>query len=309
MKVLITGAAGYKGTQLVDLMLASGHEVFALDDFRYNQKVFQAHLKNRNFHLMKADARDTKAYSDWLKKCDAFITLACLTGAPVCEKNPELATSVNHQSIIDGISLLSKNQMVLFPMTNSGYGVGGEAYCDETSALKPLSHYARLKVETEKAVLDRGNAVSFRFATLFGASYRMRYDLLVNDFMWKAQTAGEINLFEGHFRRNFLHVVDGARVYGHALNNWDKLRDGIFNVGLTAANMTKLELCQEIQKVVPNLRITTNNEAKDPDKRDYVISNEKIEKTGFRCEHSLQDGLQELKKIFILGRSAEDSNQ
>ncbi|WP_413585646.1 NAD-dependent epimerase/dehydratase family protein [Bdellovibrio sp. HCB274] len=309
MKILITGAAGYKGTQLVDLMLSSGHEVFALDDFRYNQKVFQAHLKNQNFHLMKADARDTSAYANWLKKCDAFVPLACLTGAPVCEKHTDLATSVNHQAIVDGVKLLSKNQAVLFPMTNSGYGVGGEAYCDESSPLKPLSHYARLKVETEKAVLDRGNAVSFRFATLFGASYRMRYDLLVNDFMWKAQAAGEIHLFEGHFRRNFLHVLDGARVYVHALQNWDTMKDGIYNVGLTAANMTKLELCQEIQKVVPNLVITANNEMKDPDKRDYVISNQKIENTGFRCENSLQDGLQELKKIFILGRSAEDSNQ
>ncbi len=308
MKILITGAAGYKGTHLVDLMLASGHEVLALDDFRYNQKVFQGHLKNKNFHLRKTDVRDLSQYTDWLKAADAIIPLACLTGAPVCEKHTELATSINHQAIVDSLKVLSKSQSVLFPMTNSGYGVGGEAHCDEKSPLKPLSHYARLKVETENAIFEHGNSVSFRFATLFGASYRMRYDLLVNDFMWKAQTEKEIHLFEGHFRRNFLHVADAARVYLHALNNWDAVKNEIYNVGLTAANMTKLDLCQEIQKVIPELKITTNSEMKDPDKRDYVISNEKIESSGFICKYSLQDGLQELKKIFVLGRTPEDAN-
>ncbi|QDK47099.1 hypothetical protein DOM22_18985 [Bdellovibrio sp. ZAP7] len=309
MKILVTGAAGYKGTQLVDLLLASGHEVFALDDFRYNQKVFQGHLKNRKFQLKKTDVRNHSAYLEWLKQADAFIPLACLTGAPVCEKFTDLATAINHQAIADALKLLSKNQAVLFPMTNSGYGVGGEAHCDENSPLKPLSHYARLKVETEKAVLDHGNSVSFRFATLFGASYRMRYDLLVNDFMWKAQTDKEIHLFEGHFRRNFLHVADAARVYVHALENWNHLRGEIFNVGLTAANMTKLELCQEIKKIIPDLKITANHDMKDPDKRDYVISNGKIEATGFNCKYTLHDGLKELKDIFVLGRTSEDSNQ
>ncbi|QLY25288.1 NAD(P)-dependent oxidoreductase [Bdellovibrio sp. KM01] len=309
MKILVTGAAGYKGTQLVDLLLAAGHEVFALDDFRYNQKVFQGHLRNSKFHLKKTDVRNHSAYQEWLKQADAFIPLACLTGAPVCEKFTDLATAINHQAIVDALKLLSKNQAVLFPMTNSGYGVGGEAHCDEKSPLRPLSHYARLKVETEKAILDHGNSVSFRFATLFGASYRMRYDLLVNDFMWKAQTDKEIHLFEGHFRRNFLHVADAARVYLHALDNWGSIQNEIYNVGLTAANMTKLELCREIQKVIPDLKITDNHDMKDPDKRDYVISNAKIEATGFSCKYTLQDGLKELKDIFVLGRTTEDSNQ
>ena len=297
MKILVTGAAGYLGSIMVPRLLEEGHEVVALDNFMYNQSALLDCCANPKLTVIRGDARDKELMTRLMKSADAIFPLACLTGAPLCAKDPVGARTILLEAVQMMLSLRSKQQLVIFPTTNSGYGIGekGKA-CDEKSALKPISLYGQLKVEAEKIILDSGNSITLRLATVFGTSPRMRLDLLVNDFVYRAVYDGFIVLFEAHFKRNYLHVRDVSRVFIHCLKNFDKLKNEPYNVGLSDCNISKKELCEEIKKQLPKFYFVEAAVGEDPDKRDYVISNEKIEKTGFKPQHSLQLGITELIK-------------
>ena len=301
MNILVTGGAGYIGSVLVPLFLQEGHQVTVVDNFMYDQTSLLDCCHYPGLAIIRADARDEKLMGELIKKSDAIFPLACLTGAPLCDKKPQEAQEI----ILDALKLIlklrSKNQTIIYPTTNSGYGIGEKGkFCTEETPLRPISLYGRLKVQAEEAVLGAGNGVTLRLATAFGISTRMRLDLLVNDFTFRAVKEGYIELFEPHFKRNFIHVRDVARAFLHMLKNFDKVKGQAYNVGLSDANLSKLELCEVIKKHVPDFKFTESRTGKDPDKRDYIVSNEKIEKTGFRPQVSLSAGIQELIKGFTV---------
>ncbi|OGQ35665.1 MAG: hypothetical protein A3F16_00530 [Deltaproteobacteria bacterium RIFCSPHIGHO2_12_FULL_43_9] len=295
MKILVTGAAGYIGSVLVPTLLQNGYKVVALDNFMYGQTSLLDCAYNRNLRIYRKDARDEEAIGSLLKDVDVIFPLACLTGAPLCDKDPVAATSTNLDAVKLILKLKSREQRVIFPTTNSGYGVGeAGVFCDENSPLKPISLYGRLKVDAEKAVLDSGNAITFRLATVFGTSPRMRLDLLVNDFTYRAVYDRFVVLFESHFKRNYVHVRDVVKAFLHGLNNFEKLRGEPYNLGLSDCNISKRELCEAIKKHVPSFYFVEAEIGEDPDKRNYVVSNKKIESTGFIPDYSLDDGIREL---------------
>lgn len=307
MKILVTGAAGYIGSILVPTLLKEGHEVVAIDNFMYGQTPLLDCCFDDRLNLIRGDARDERLIAEHLKHTDAVIPLACLTGAPLCDRDPLNAKTV----ILDGVQLMlklrSKKQMIVYPTTNSGYGIGEkDRFCTEKSPLKPVSLYGRLKVDAEKAILDAGNGITLRLATAFGISPRMRLDLLVNDFTYRAVHDGFIVLFESHFKRNYVHVRDIARAFVHCLKNFERMKNEPYNVGLSDANLSKKELCEEIKKQVPKFYYAEAAVGEDPDKRDYIVSNEKIEGAGFKAEVSLQKGITELIKAY---RSTIKRNQ
>jgi nucleoside-diphosphate-sugar epimerase len=239
-----------------------------------------------------------------VKEADVLIPLAALVGVPVSEADPVGARTINLDAIRLILSLRSPSQKVLYPCTNSGYGIGQkDKFCTEETPLKPISLYGRTKVDAEKAVLDAGNTLSFRLATVFGASPRMRTDLLVNDFVQRALRDGAVVLYEAHAKRNYLHVRDVARAFLHGLKNYDAMAGGPYNVGLSDANLSKKELCEKIKVHVPRFTFLEAPVGRDPDQRDYIISNEKIEKTGFKTRHSLDDGIRELIRAYQVLRS------
>jgi len=297
MKILVTGAAGYIGSVLVPRLLSEGHEVIALDNFMYNQSSLLDVCYNDNLTIVRGDTRDRALMTRLMKSADAIFPLACLTGAPLCAKDPVGAETILLGAVRMILELRSKNQMVIFPTTNSGYGVGEKGkHCTETTPLRPISLYGKLKVDAENAILESGGGITLRLATAFGVSPRMRLDLLVNDFTYRAVYDKFVILFEAHFNRNYIHVRDISKAFVHALNNFDKMKNQPYNVGLSDANLTKLQLCQEIKKLVPDFYFVEASIGEDPDKRDYLVSNEKIEKTGFKPDVSLQKGLAELIK-------------
>lgn len=297
MNVLVTGAAGYLGSITVPKLLEQGYEVTALDNFMYNQPSLLDCCHYEKLTIIRGDARDRGLISILLKKADVIIPLACLTGAPICSRNPLEARSVNLDAIKMLDKLRSKSQAVIFPTTNSGYGIGQEGlYCTEETPLNPISLYGQLKAETEKIILDAGNSITLRLATVFGISSRMRLDLLVNDFTYRAVNDRFLVLFEAHFKRNYIHVRDIAKVFLHCIDNFDAMKGEPYNVGLSEANISKLELCQVIQKQLPDFYFVEAEVGEDPDKRNYIVSNEKIEKTGFKPEVSLEAGIAELIK-------------
>lgn len=299
MKILVTGGAGYLGAVIVPRALAEGHEVTVVDTFMYNQTSLLDCCINPKLSIVRGDARDEDLMIPLIKEADAIFPLACLTGAPLCDKEPKLAEEI----IVDAVRLILHNRTpdtkIIYPTTNSGYGVGEKGkFCTEETPLRPISLYGKLKVQAEQEILEAGNAVTLRLATAFGVSPRMRLDLLVNDFTYQAVTKKYIELFEAHFKRNYIHVRDVAGAFMHMLNNFDSVKNETYNVGLSDANLSKRELCEEIQKYVPGFKFEENANGKDPDQRDYIVSNEKIEKTGYRQEVSLSAGIQELIKGF-----------
>jgi nucleoside-diphosphate-sugar epimerase len=309
-KVLVTGGAGYLGSILVPALLDRGFGVTVVDNFMYGQDSLAAVCYRPEFSLVRGDVRSLETMKPLVKGADIIIPLAALVGAPLCDRDPLAATSTNLKAIVDMLDLLSPSQRVILPVTNSGYGVGEAGkFCTEETPIRPVSLYGRDKVEVERVLLARHPAsVSLRLATVFGMSPRMRLDLLVNDFTYRAYTDRFIVLFESQFKRNFIHVRDVTRAFLHAIDRFDAMKGQIYNVGLSDANISKLELCRHIQKHVPSFAIYESDLAKDPDKRDYIVSNEKIERTGFKPAFSLDDGIRELLKGFAMIRNTKYSN-
>ena len=309
MKILVTGGAGYIGSVLVPSLLSEGNEVIVVDSFMYGQTSLLDCCADPKLRIIRADVRDERLISELLTKVDAVLPLACLTGAPLCDKDPRTAEAVNRDAVMMIAKKLSSQQRLIFPSTNSGYGVGeANIQCDEETPLRPISLYGRLKVELEKHLLDRGNCVTFRFATLFGTSPRMRLDLLVNDFTYRAVIDRFVVLFEPHFKRNYLHVRDGARAFQHALANYDTMKGRPYNVGLSDANISKWELCEVIHKYLPDFTYLVAEVGKDPDQRNYIVSNDRIESTGYRTMINLDAGVQELIKGYQVVRRNHYSN-
>jgi nucleoside-diphosphate-sugar epimerase len=301
MHILVTGGAGYLGSIMVPDLLNAGHKVTVLDNFLYRQASLNHVCHHPNFSVVKGDIRVEGTVAALMKKADVIIPLAALVGAPLCTLDPVGATTVNHDAIAMMLRHLSNSQIVLMPTTNSAYGTGDRNnFCSEESPLRPISLYAKEKVEVEKALMQHANAISFRLATVFGMSPRMRIDLLVNDFTYRAVHDRFVVLFESSFKRNYVHVRDVSRVFQHALANFERMKGQIYNVGLSDANVSKRELCERIGQQVPEFVVMEAPMGKDPDQRDYVVSNAKIEASGFKTAFSLDAGIAELIKGYTM---------
>jgi nucleoside-diphosphate-sugar epimerase len=295
--ILVTGGAGYIGSTLVPDLLSKKHKVTVIDNFMYDQTSLATSVRDRNLEIIFGDVRDESLMKKLVGKADIIIPLAAIVGAPACDKDPVTAQSINKDSILWLLKQISKSQQVIMPTTNSAYGSGDKNnFCDENSPLNPLSLYARDKVVVEKSLLEHENSTSFRLATVFGISPRMRLDLLVNNFTLRAITDGFVIVFEGHFKRNYIHILDVVQAFNLAIEKKDQFKGEIFNVGLSQANISKIELCQEIKKIVPDFLFLEAPLGKDPDQRNYIVSNKKIEALGFSPAVSLQEGLRELVK-------------
>lgn len=309
-KVLITGGAGYIGSVLVEILLIEGFAVTVIDNLKYNQESLAHFTYNPNFKFLLGDVNNETLLKSEVEKNDIIIPLAAIVGMPACKAYPELAINVNYQQVKNITKWATKNQMILIPNTNSQYGSSTEIITED-SPFKPLSLYAETKCDAEKAVLDSGNGIALRLATVFGMSYRIRLDLLVNDFVYKALTDGYLVLFESHFIRNYIHIRDVAYTFLFMIQNYENYNNNAFNVGLTEANFTKLELAYTIKKYVPDLVIVENNFKQDFDQRNYMVSNKKLESTGWRPKFKLENGIIELiegYKFVIKKRNLEYTN-
>lgn len=303
MKILVTGGAGYLGSTLCKVLLDKGYEVTVLDSFMYGQNSLMDCCAYDGFQVVRGDCRDENILRPLVKDKDVVIPLAAIVGAPLCDRDTVAATTINVESIRLLCRLLSPSQAILYPVTNSGYGIGEkDKACTEDSPLNPLSLYGETKVKAERICLDRGNAITFRLATVFGVSPRMRMDLLVNDFVYRAVMDKSAVLFEGHFKRNYIHVRDIAKVFSHGIENFGTMKDKPYNVGLEDANLSKVELCQLIQKIIPKFVYLEAPIGEDPDKRDYIVSNARILSTGFTPDWNLERGIKELVKCYTIIR-------
>ncbi len=303
-KVLVTGGAGYLGSILVPALLENNYSVTVLDNFMYGQSSLNGVCYHSDFKIVNCDVRVENVVKAYLKDADFIIPLAALVGAPICNKDPVGAETINRDSVLMMLDNLSKNQKLIMPTTNSAYGSGDEEnFCTEDSPLNPISRYAIEKVEVEKRLMDHSNAISFRLATVFGMSPRMRIDLLVNDFVYRAFKDKAVVLFESHFKRNYIHVRDVTRAFLHAMNNFSKMKGNIYNVGLSDANLSKYELCVRIKEQIPEFVFLDAKIGKDPDQRNYIVSNEKIEKTGYRPKFTIPFGITELLRGYRMLRN------
>lgn len=307
--ILVTGGAGYLGSTLVPQLLSAGHNVTVLDNFMFKQTSLNHVCHFPNFKVVKGDIRIESTIAPLLKKADIVIPLAALVGAPLCNADPIGASTINHDAIIMMLKHMSKDQYILMPTTNSAYGTGDENnFCTEESPLNPISTYAKEKVKVEIALMERENAISFRLATVFGMSPRMRIDLLVNDFTYRAVYDKFIVLFESSFKRNYIHVRDVTRAFIHGITNFEKMKGQIYNVGLSDANISKKELCEKIKLHCPDFVIIDAPVGVDPDQRNYVVSNAKLEATGFKPQVSLDNGIIELIKGYTMAKNTLYSN-
>jgi nucleoside-diphosphate-sugar epimerase len=307
--ILVTGGAGYIGSVLVPDLVDAGHKVTVVDNFMFGQSSLNQVCNNSNFSVVNGDIRLEVVMRPLIKSADIVIPLAALVGAPLCNLDPIGASTINHDAIKMMIGMLSKEQRILMPTTNSAYGSGDkDNFCTEESELKPISRYAIDKVEIEKVLMTRENSISFRLATVFGMSPRMRMDLLVNDFTYRAFNDRFIVLFESNFKRNYVHVRDISRVFQHGIEKFDAMKGEIYNVGLSEANVSKKELCSAIQKHLPEFTVIEAQIGKDPDQRNYIVSNEKIEKTGYKATTSLDAGIVELIKGYTMLKNSKYGN-
>ena len=309
MKILITGGAGYLGSIMTPHLLGLGHEVTVLDNFLFRQNSLADCCQHDTFNIVRGDCRDADVVKPLLKDADFIIPLAALVGAPLCNDDKAAAESVNHGAVKLICDLASNDQRIIMPITNSGYGVGEEGqFCTEETPLRPITLYGKTKVAAEEEVLARDNSLSFRLATVFGMAPRMRLDLLVNDFVYRAVNDRALLIFEGHFKRNFIHVRDIARVFEHAIENFETMKGQPYNAGLEEANLSKLELCAKIKEHLPKFVYVEAEVGEDPDKRDYIVSNQRLLGTGFKTEWDLDRGIRELIKGYTIIRNSIYSN-
>ena len=307
--VLITGGAGYIGSVLTPMLLNAGYEVTVLDSFYFGQASLLECCINPNFHIINGDCRDEETMKKALEGKDVIIPLAALVGFPLCDKDKTAARTTNLGAIELLVRLRAPEQKILYPCTNSGYGVGETGnFCTEDSPLRPISLYGSTKVAAEKAVLEAGNSLTFRFATVFGVSPRMRLDLLVNDFVYRAVNDRTAVIFEGNFKRNYIHIRDAAGAFLWGMQHFEEMKGLPYNCGLSSANLSKLELCAKIKEHIPAFTYIEAPVGEDPDKRDYIVSNDRLEATGWRPKYSLDDGIEELKKAYSIIKNRSYSN-
>jgi len=308
-RILVTGGAGYIGSILVPQLLAAGYEVTVLDNFLWKQNSLTDVCHYEGFKIVRGDCRDEATLKPLVAWADAIIPLAALVGAPLCKLDKLAAQSTNADAVRLIVKLASKEQAVLMPTTNSGYGVGEKGkFCTEETPLNPISLYGTSKCEAEAAVLSHPNGLSFRLATVFGVAPRMRVDLLVNDFVYRAVNDRAVVIFEGHFKRNYIHIRDVAKAFLHALKNFDAMKGKPYNVGLEEANLSKLELCAKIREHLPGFVFLEAPIGEDPDKRDYIVSNARILSTGYTTDWNLDRGIRELIKGYTIIKNSIYSN-
>lgn len=309
MRILVTGGAGYIGSVLTPELLAQGHEVTVLDNFLFEQNSLLDCCRYPKFSVVRGDCRDPELLKPLVGRADLIIPLAALVGAPMCDADRVGASSTNLGAIQTLCELAGKEQWIIMPVTNSGYGIGEkDKFCTEESPLRPISLYGTTKVEAEARVLQRENSMSFRLATVFGVSPRMRVDLLVNDFVYRAVKDRAVVIFEGHFKRNYIHIRDVARLFLHAIGNFQAMKGRPYNAGLEEANLSKLELCALIKKHLPKFVYLEAPIGEDPDKRDYIVSNARLLSTGFKTEWTLDSGIAELIKAYTILKNSRYSN-
>ena len=297
--ILITGAAGYIGSMLCTKLVEEGFNVTAVDILKYEKNSLGHLFYKKNFTFLKLDITKKKNLQKVISRKNFIIPLAALVGAPLCEKRKKEALKVNVQSIKLLLSLIKNKQKILYPTTNSGYGIGQKSkFCNENTPLNPISLYGRTKVQAEELISKHPNHICFRLATVFGYSFRMRTDLIVNNFVETAVKKGKLEIFEPNFRRNFIHIQDIISAFLFSINNYDKLKNNIYNLGLSSANISKINLARKIKKIIPKTIIIVNKKGYDPDKRDYFVSNKKIEKAGFKAKVTLEHGISELYGLF-----------